>query len=126
MAEPRPGLTAPMVAPGDAGPPDRWCLYVLRCADGTLYAGITTDLERRLAEHQAGTGARYTRGRGPLSCVGSWPYPDRSRAARAEHAFKRLSRAEKLRLLDRPQAPFEGPREGSAARCGSASAGSRP
>ncbi len=73
-----------------------WMLYVLRCGDGTLYAGITTDLERRLAAHAGGRGARYTRGRAPLVVVGCWPYADESAVRRAEARFKRLSRELKL------------------------------
>jgi len=80
----------------------RWCMYVLRCADGSLYTGITTDLERRLAEHQSGAGARYTRARLPVAVVGSWAYPDRSGASRAEAAFKKLRRADKLRYVEHP------------------------
>jgi putative endonuclease len=71
----------------------RWQLYVLRCADGTLYTGITTDLDRRVREHQDGCGARYTRGRRPVVCIGTWSYPDRARAAHAEYAFKQLRRS---------------------------------
>ncbi len=88
--------------------PSTWQLYVLRCADGSLYTGITTDLERRLSEHRAGKGARYTRGRLPLRCEASWSYPDRSSASRAEAAFKRLRRPAKLRYLTRPDAWHSG------------------
>jgi putative endonuclease len=76
-----------------------WMLYVLRCGDGTLYAGITTDLERRLAAHAAGRGARYTRGRAPLDVVACWPYPDEPAVRRAEARFKRLPRERKLGVL---------------------------
>jgi putative endonuclease len=79
-----------------------WQLYVLRCSDGTLYTGITTDLDRRVREHQDGRGARYTRGRRPVICVGTWSYPDRARAARSEHAFKQLRRASKLHFIEQP------------------------
>jgi len=72
-----------------------WYLYVLRCGDGTLYAGATCDLQRRLAQHQQGRGARYTRGRGPLSLAAAWRFPDQAAALRAEAAFKRLRRAAK-------------------------------
>lgn len=71
----------------------KWHLYVLRCKDGTLYCGITNDLERRLAKHNAGKGARYTRGRGPLTLLRSWPQRNKSAALRAEISFKKLSRA---------------------------------
>lgn len=76
-----------------------WLLYVLRCGDGSLYAGVTPDLERRLAAHRAGRGARYTRGREPLALLRAWPYADSGAALRAEHRFKRLPRARKLRAL---------------------------
>lgn len=75
-------------------------LYILKCADGTLYTGITTDLERRLEEHNAGkTGARYTRTRRPVQLMYSKPYDDRSKASRAEAQMKKLSRDEKLALV---------------------------
>ncbi|MCA1925873.1 MAG: GIY-YIG nuclease family protein [Thiobacillus sp.] len=75
-----------------------WFVYVLRCADGTLYAGITTDPRRRLAEHNAGAGARYTRARLPVEMVYLEPVPDRAAACRREAALKRLPRAAKLAL----------------------------
>jgi predicted GIY-YIG superfamily endonuclease len=76
-----------------------WTLYIVRCRDGSLYTGITNDLERRLACHDAGTGARYTRGRGPVELVYREAYPDRSTAARREAAVKRLSTAQKRALV---------------------------
>ena len=79
----------------------RWCVYLLRCGDGTLYAGITNDLDKRLAAHRSGRGARYTRGRGPLEVVHVEPKRNRSAALRREAAFKRLERREKLAFLDR-------------------------
>ena len=79
----------------------RWCVYLLRCGDGTLYAGITNDLDKRLAAHRSGRGARYTRGRGPLEVVHVEPKRTRSAALRREAAFKRLKRREKLAFLDR-------------------------
>jgi putative endonuclease len=82
----------------DDSAPD-WILYVLRCGDGTLYCGISTDVERRLGQHQAGTGARYTRGRGPLVLVAHWPVGSRSDALKAEAAFKALPRAAKERIV---------------------------
>lgn len=77
----------------------KWCLYVLRCKDGTLYCGITNDLARRIAQHDAGKGARYTRGRGPVKVLRCWPQKGKSAALKAEHAFKRLSRPAKEALL---------------------------
>jgi ADP-ribose pyrophosphatase YjhB (NUDIX family)/predicted GIY-YIG superfamily endonuclease len=84
-----------------------WYLYVLRCGDGSLYTGVTTDLDRRLAEHQAGQGARYTRAHLPVSLGGAWRYPHRSVAQSAEHAFKALPRAVKLSWLE-GRWPFQG------------------
>jgi predicted GIY-YIG superfamily endonuclease len=81
----------------------RWWVYVLRCGDGTLYTGATTDVARRLAVHQAGRGARYTRGRGPLIVIAVRRCRDKEIALRIEHAVKRLSRADKLALATAPQ-----------------------
>ena len=78
----------------------RWCVYLLRCGDGTLYAGITNDLEKRIAAHRCGRGARYTRGRGPLTLVHQEPVRTRSAALRREHQLKRMPRREKLAFLD--------------------------
>jgi putative endonuclease len=75
-------------------------VYLLRCADGSLYCGWTTDTERRLAAHRAGTASRYTRSRRPLELAAVVPVADRSAALREEARIKRLSRADKLRLID--------------------------
>jgi len=82
-----------------AKPAKKWCLYILRCGDGTYYCGITNDLQRRLAQHDAGKGARYTRGRGPVALLRSWPQKSHSAALKAEFAFKRLSRTAKEAFL---------------------------
>ena len=74
-------------------------LYILRCGDGSLYTGITTDVERRLALHRSGKGAKYTRGRGPLTVVYREEQPDKSAALRREAAVKKLTREEKLALI---------------------------
>ena len=74
-------------------------VYLLRCADGTLYCGWTTDVERRVDEHQAGTASRYTRSRLPVTLAWSKAMTSRGDALREEHRIKRLSRAEKLRLM---------------------------
>jgi len=84
-----------------------WFLYVLRCVDDTLYTGITTDLKRRIAEHNKGRGARYTAARRPAKLIGAYRFPDRSAAQRAEARFKRLSRTRKLQLVAR-ELSFEG------------------
>lgn len=75
-----------------------WCCYLLRCADDTLYCGITNDLEKRLVAHNAGEGAKYTRGRGPLVLLYSESCADKSAALKRELQIKRLPRAEKLAL----------------------------
>ena len=80
-----------------------WTVYLARCQDGTLYTGITTDRERRLAEHNSGSGAAYTRTRRPVSLVYWEIVSDRSSALRREHAIKRLSRVEKRALVKKPR-----------------------
>jgi len=72
----------------------------LRCGDGTLYAGITNDLRKRLDAHLRGRGARYTRGRGPLTVVHQEAARTRSAALRRELELKRMRRREKLAFLD--------------------------
>jgi putative endonuclease len=76
-----------------------WTVYLARCRDGTLYAGVTTDPTRRLAQHNAGCGAAYTRSRGPVTFVYWEPASDRSAALRRERAIKQLTRAEKEALI---------------------------
>lgn len=77
----------------------QWVLYILECRDGTLYTGITDDLERRIKAHNSGKGAKYTRGRGPLILRYQEPCPDKSSALRREREIKALSRKEKLALI---------------------------
>lgn len=76
-----------------------WCVYVLRCGDGTLYTGVTTDLARRLTLHERGRGARYTRGRGPFVVLHVEHGLTRGDALRREAALKKLSREQKLALV---------------------------
>ena len=76
-----------------------WYVYMLRCGDGTLYTGVTDDVERRLAAHRAGKGAKYTRGRGPLELVYQEQVPDKSAALRQEYQIKRLPKQEKEGLI---------------------------
>ena len=76
-----------------------WYLYLLRCGDGTLYTGITTDVEKRLEAHRAGKGAKYTRGRLPLELVYREICEDHSHALKRELAVKKLSRQEKEKLI---------------------------
>jgi putative endonuclease len=74
-------------------------VYVLRCADDTLYTGYTTDVERRVAEHRAGEGAKYTRGRTPVELVHTEAFDSRSAAMAREYEIKQFSRDRKERLL---------------------------
>jgi len=80
-----------------------WYLYILRCRDGSLYTGITTDVDKRLEAHRAGKGAKYTRGRGPLELVYSEACGDHSTALRREMEVKALPREEKLKLINTPE-----------------------
>ena len=75
-----------------------WVVYLVRCADDTLYCGITNDLVARLAAHEAGKGAKYTRGRGPLQLVAKRLCRDKGTALRIEYAVKQLDRTQKLQL----------------------------
>jgi putative endonuclease len=103
-----------------------WTVYLARCRDGTLYTGVTTDPARRLAEHNAGCGAAYTRARLPVTLVYWEPAGDRSCALRREQAIRRLSRGEKEALarggpaardaLPSPPRPEEDAANGSDAR----------
>ena len=77
----------------------RWCCYLVKCADGTLYAGITNALDRRLARHNAGTASKYTRTRRPVRLVWWEPASDRGAASRREAALKRLRRFDKQALV---------------------------
>lgn len=76
-----------------------WILYILECKDGSLYTGITDNLERRLAAHQSGKGAKYTRGRGPFQLRYTEVCADHSEALRREIRIKRLTREQKLSLI---------------------------
>ena len=77
----------------------KWYLYILRCGDGSLYTGITTDVEARLLQHRSGKGAKYTRGRGPLEVVYTEECDDHSAALKREWAVKALPREEKERMI---------------------------
>ena len=77
-----------------------WKLYILRCGDDTLYTGITVDVAHRFAMHRSGKGAKYTRGRGPLELVYMEECGTHTEALRREIAVKRLSRQEKMKLID--------------------------
>ena len=85
----------------DAGQDSLWQVYLLQCADSSLYAGVTTDLARRLQQHngQLAGGARYTKARRPAVLVWSEACDSRSDAQQREYALRRLSRAQKLALI---------------------------
>ena len=80
--------------------PSTWHVYVVRCAGGTLYTGIATDVERRFVEHAEGRGAKYLRGRAPLELVAHSQVGARGLALRVEHRIKRLARAAKESLIE--------------------------
>lgn len=73
--------------------------YIVRCKDNTLYCGWTNDLEKRMASHNAGTGAKYTRSRHPVQLVYYETFETKEEAMRREYAIKRLTRAEKMKLI---------------------------
>jgi putative endonuclease len=75
-----------------------WFVYLIECADGSLYTGIAIDVDRRYREHAAGKGARYTRSHPPARLLASFPHPDRSAALKAEAAMKKLTAAGKRAL----------------------------
>lgn len=77
-----------------------WFVYILRCADGTLYTGIAPDVEKRLQKHNEGKGAKYTRGRTPATLVYQEECPNRAEASKREYQIKQLSRAEKLAIIE--------------------------
>jgi len=76
-------------------------VYIVQCDDGSLYTGYTQNMMQRVAAHNAGTGAKYTRGRGPVVLLASWSCESKQEALRAEYAIKRLSRAQKWCLIER-------------------------
>jgi putative endonuclease len=79
---------------------DTWKVYILRCRDGTLYTGITNNLDKRMQDHNLGRGARYTRGRLPTTLVYHEVSISRSKASRREAAIKKLTRKQKLDLIN--------------------------
>ena len=86
-----------------------WTVYILRCADGTLYTGISNDLERRIAEHEAGHGAKYTKGRGPFQLVYQESCKDRGLASKRENEIKSLDRQAKLAFVAQTPIPLRKP-----------------
>jgi putative endonuclease len=86
------------------------CVYLLRCRDDSLYCGWTSDLDRRLVAHRAGRGSRYTASRLPVELAFVQPMADRSAALREEARIKRLTRPQKLALVDRARLDSSGAR----------------
>ena len=76
-----------------------WTVYILRCADGTLYTGFTNVLNRRVSAHESGQGAKYTKGRGPFQLVYNETCEDRGAASKRENEIKSLTREAKLKLV---------------------------
>lgn len=75
-----------------------WLVYLLLCSDNTLYCGITNNLDRRIKQHNAGKGAKYTRGRGPVTVLKLWDFKTKGEALKFEYYVKQLSREQKLKL----------------------------
>jgi len=85
--------------------PENVCCYIVQCADGTLYTGWTADIERRVRDHNAGRGGRYTRARRPVNLIYTEPQPDAHTARQREVALKRLRREAKLALAEASDEP---------------------
>jgi putative endonuclease len=81
-----------------------WYVYILECADGTLYTGITTDVTKRILTHNKGKGAKYTKARLPVVLKASFEAEDRSKASKEEYRIKQLSRQEKIKLINESSA----------------------
>ena len=81
-------------------PDPAWFVYILSCSDGSLYTGITTDLERRIQQHNSGNGAKYTRGRRPVELIYSRTCDDHSDALKQEHSIKRMSKQKKWLMIE--------------------------
>ena len=75
-----------------------WFVYIVKCSDGTLYTGISNNVEKRIEKHNKGKGARYTKTRRPVTLFKSWEFPSKSDAMKEEYRIKQLSREEKLKL----------------------------
>ena len=76
-----------------------WHIYIIECSDGSLYTGITNDLDKRITAHNDGRGAKYTKSRRPVRLRYSEPAADRKNASQREYAIKSLRKAEKMRLI---------------------------
>ncbi len=81
--------------------PSDWFLYMVRCKNGQVYTGISTNVERRFAQHQAGKGAKYLRGKGPLNLVYQKKIGSRSEALKAEIVIKNMSKIDKEKIISK-------------------------
>ena len=77
----------------------QWYIYIIRCADNTLYTGISNHLEKRIGSHNSGNGAKYTKGRGPVELIYKEKSQDKSTASKREAEIKKLTKKEKLKLI---------------------------
>jgi len=96
--------------------PSPWYVYIIRCRDNTLYTGITTDLDRRINDHNRGKGCKYTASRRPVKLVYSEPHPDRSSASKREAQIKGRPRREKEGLIINHDQTREHPAKSNPAR----------
>ena len=80
-----------------------WYVYIVECSDKTLYTGITTDINRRLSQHNSGKGAKYTRNRRPVTLKALFEFENRSSASKEEYRIKQLPRFEKMKLYENNQ-----------------------
>jgi putative endonuclease len=76
-----------------------WYVYIVECSDGTLYTGISNNIDRRIKEHNKGIGSKYTKGRRPVTLLARWDCADKSHASKMEYRIKGLTREDKLRLI---------------------------
>lgn len=90
---------------------DKWFVYIVRCADGSLYTGITKDVKRRCQQHSAGTASRYARSRRPVKLIYQEAHPGQSSALKREAAIKAMNRREKLTMIHQRKKPAKGKRE---------------
>jgi len=80
-----------------------WYVYIVECSDGTLYTGISNNIDRRIRDHNSGIGSKYTKGRRPVKLLIQWDCADKSHASKMEYRIKGLARADKLRAITRGQ-----------------------
>ena len=78
---------------------DSWQVYIVECSDGTLYTGISNNIDKRIREHNLGIGAKYTKGRRPVKLLARWDCADKSHASKIEYKIKGLTRENKLKSI---------------------------